>query len=61
MYQNNYNFIERFILQLVNNFKIFYYKLGFKIQNFEHLYPPYRKEYEGHSLRLMSYNKDLQL
>lgn len=37
----------------------FYSKLGFKIQNFEHIHPPYRKEYEGHSLKVMSYNKDL--
>ncbi len=37
----------------------FYSKLGFKMQNFEHIHPPYRKGYEGHTLKVMSFNKDL--
>ena len=37
----------------------FYTKLGFKLQKFNHVHPPYRKEYEGHNLKMMSFGKDL--
>ncbi|GAA0068169.1 MAG: GNAT family N-acetyltransferase [Clostridium perfringens] len=37
----------------------FYSKIGFKLQNFEHIHPPYRNGYEGHNLKIMSFNRDL--
>lgn len=37
----------------------FYSKLGFKLQEFEHIHPPYRKGYEGHRLKVMSFNENL--
>lgn len=37
----------------------FYSKLGFKIHDFEHIHPPYRKNYNGHKLKVMSFNKTL--
>lgn len=37
----------------------FYSKIGFRLQVFEHIHPPYRKEYNGHYLKIMSFNKDL--
>ena len=37
----------------------FYSKLGFKLQDFEHIHPPYRQEYDGHNLKIMSFNRDL--
>lgn len=37
----------------------FYSNLGFTLQEFNHIHPPYRKEYEGHSLKIMSYNKNI--
>lgn len=37
----------------------FYSKIGFKLQNFQHIHPPYRKGYEGHNLKIMSFNRDL--
>ncbi|MGL5416344.1 MAG: GNAT family N-acetyltransferase [Clostridium sp.] len=37
----------------------FYSKLGFKLGGFNHIHPPYRKEYKGHKLKIMSFNKDL--
>ncbi|WP_291564018.1 MULTISPECIES: GNAT family N-acetyltransferase [unclassified Clostridium] len=37
----------------------FYSNLGFKLQEFEHIHPPYRKEYKGHKLKIMSFNKNL--
>lgn len=37
----------------------FYSKLGFKLQEFEHVHPPYRKGYNGHNLKIMSFNRDL--
>lgn len=39
----------------------FYAKLGFKMQSFEHVHPPYRKDFEGHKLKVLSYNTDLNL
>ncbi len=29
------------------------------MQKLEHIHPPYRKGYEGHTLKVMSFNKDL--
>lgn len=37
----------------------FYTKLGFKLQEFNHIHPPYRKNYQGHNLKIMSHKKDL--
>lgn len=37
----------------------FYSKLGFKLQEFNHVHPPYREAYKGHSLKIMSFEKDL--
>lgn len=37
----------------------FYLRIGFKLQDFEHIHPPYRKEYDGHNLKIMSFNRDL--
>ncbi|WP_454053122.1 GNAT family N-acetyltransferase [Clostridium sp. Marseille-Q7071] len=37
----------------------FYSNLGFKLQEFEHIHPPYRKEYKGHKLKIMSFNRNL--
>lgn len=37
----------------------FYSKIGFKLQDFEHIHPPYRQEYDGHNLKIMSFNRDL--
>lgn len=37
----------------------FYNKLGFLLQDFEHIHPPYRRGYEGHNLKIMSYNRGL--
>lgn len=37
----------------------FYSNLGFKLQEFKHIHPPYRRGYEGHHLKVLSYNKDL--
>ena len=39
----------------------FYSNLGFKLQEFEHIHPPYRKNYTGHKLKMMSFNKDLSI
>ncbi|MBC5995176.1 GNAT family N-acetyltransferase [Romboutsia ilealis] len=38
----------------------FYSKIGFILQEFNHVHPPYRKGYEGHSLKVMCYNKNLE-
>ncbi|WP_328286197.1 N-acetyltransferase [Clostridium culturomicium] len=37
----------------------FYSKTGFKLQDFEHIHPPYRQEYDGHYLKVLSFNRDL--
>lgn len=37
----------------------FYSKIGFKLQDFEHIHPPYRQEYNGHYLKVLSFNRDL--
>ncbi|WP_297635974.1 GNAT family N-acetyltransferase [uncultured Clostridium sp.] len=37
----------------------FYSKLGFKLGEFNHIHPPYRKEYQGHKLKIMSFNENL--
>lgn len=37
----------------------FYSEIGFKLQDFEHIHPPYRKDYKGHKLKVMSFNRDL--
>lgn len=37
----------------------FYSNLGFKLQDFEHIHPPYRKDYNGHKLKVMSFNRNL--
>ncbi len=37
----------------------FYSNLGFKLQEFEHIHPPYRKEYKGHKLKIMTFNRNL--
>lgn len=39
----------------------FYSNLGFKLHDFEHIHPPYRKNYSGHKLNIMSFNKNLSL
>lgn len=39
----------------------FYSNLGFKLQKFEHIHPPYRKNYKGHKLKIMNFNKDLSI
>lgn len=33
----------------------FYERLGFKLNSFDHVHPPYRKEYEGHKLKILSF------
>ena len=38
----------------------FYSNIGFVLQEFNHVHPPYRKGYEGHSLKVMCYNKVLE-
>lgn len=38
----------------------FYSKIGFMLQEFNHIDPPYRKGYKGHSLKVMCYNKNLE-
>ena len=38
----------------------FYSKIGFMLQEFNHIDPPYRNGYEGHSLKVMCYNKNLE-
>jgi hypothetical protein len=37
----------------------FYERLGFIMQEFNHIHPPYRKIYKGHSLKIMSFNREL--
>lgn len=37
----------------------FYSNLGFKLQEFEHIHPPYRRDYKGHKLKVMSFNRNL--
>lgn len=37
----------------------FYSKIGFKLQDFEHIHPPYRQEYDGHYLKVLSFYRDL--
>lgn len=37
----------------------FYKNIGFKMQDVKHVHPPYRKEYEGHKLKVLSFNKDI--
>lgn len=37
----------------------FYSNLGFELQDFEHIHPPYRKDYNGHKLKVMSFNRNL--
>lgn len=37
----------------------FYSNLGFKLQEFEHIHPPYRRDYKGHKLKVMSLNRNL--
>ncbi|MDO5518677.1 MAG: GNAT family N-acetyltransferase [Clostridium sp.] len=37
----------------------FYSNLGFKLQDFQHTHPPYRKGYKGHSLKIMSLKTQL--
>lgn len=37
----------------------FYSNLGFVVHDFNHIHPPYRTEYKGHKLKIMSYNKTL--
>lgn len=37
----------------------FYSKLGFKLQDYIHIHPPYRKEFHGHELKVMSYRNNL--
>lgn len=58
---NNYTILE--IDNPIDEISIkrlnFYSKIGFKLQNFEHIHPPYRKGYEGHNLKIMSFNRDL--
>lgn len=35
----------------------FYERLGFKMNEFDHVHPPYRKGFDGHSLKVLSFNK----
>ena len=35
--------------------KAFYERAGFQANAFEHIHPPYHKEYDGHKLVIMSY------
>lgn len=37
----------------------FYNKLGFVMQEFNHIHPPYRLGYEGHKLKVLSFNREL--
>ena len=37
----------------------FYSNLGFKLQQFQHIHPPYRKGFDGHSLKIMSFGRNL--
>lgn len=39
----------------------FYENKSFRLQEFNHVHPPYRKEFKGHKLKVMSYNKNLSL
>lgn len=38
----------------------FYSKLGFKLQPFTHVHPPYRNGNHGHDLKILSFNRDLE-
>lgn len=35
----------------------FYERLGFKMNGYNHVHPPYRKEYNGHKLKVLSFKK----
>lgn len=37
----------------------FYERLGFKLNQFDHVHPPYRKGFDGHSLKILSFKKYL--
>lgn len=37
----------------------FYKKAGFLINDYEHVHPPYRSDYRGHELLVLSYKKEL--
>lgn len=37
----------------------FYERLGFIMQEFDHIHPPYRKIYKGHKLKIMSFKREL--
>lgn len=37
----------------------FYSKLGFKLQPFTHVHPPYRQGYTGHPLKVLSFSQDI--
>lgn len=37
----------------------FYLKLGFKLQDFNHIHPSYRKECKSHSLKIMTFNENI--
>ncbi|ELC8442467.1 GNAT family N-acetyltransferase [Clostridium perfringens] len=37
----------------------FYSKLGFKLQDFNHIHPSYRKECKSHSLKIMTFNENI--
>lgn len=37
----------------------FYSKLGFKLQEFNHIHPSYRKECKSHSLKIMTFDENI--
>lgn len=37
----------------------FYSKLGFKLQEFDHTHPSYRKDTPAHELKIMAYPNDI--
>ena len=37
----------------------FYLRAGYRMNSIEHIHPPYRKEYDGHRLKVMSFPREL--
>ena len=37
----------------------FYLRAGYRVNSIEHIHPPYRKEYDGHRLKVMSFPREL--
>lgn len=37
----------------------FYEKVGFKLNDYDHVHPPYRQGYQGHDLKILSYGQTI--